>query len=600
MAFVPNPGNPQTVPIRPLTKGMITEIASNTLPAGAFIDLENYIPTSKGIKKRSGYRDTLKTVLYPPVKDAVILWTAAGAKTTIIIDSKFIYTWNTTGLTPQYSTYATGNVASVTATAIVGSGTLWNTAASNVKVGDIIYIENVSGTADITATITAIADNTHLTIDANSAGNGSGSFTYEIRRAFKTDYDNFVISTGKSGLIFFTDGTRTPFSFDGTTYQPYSASITEVSEVLLYFSDRLWAGKVEASGSDYRSRLIWTSTTDTSDFTPSAADLSLDLPYMPGRIRRLLGLGDNLIAYFDDSIWFGRRTNIAGNALPYYFTRIETITNVGIVGQKAVCQYSNGHFFVGNNDVYYLTSDMNIQPLDSPIKSDLLSNYDNLYGTIVVHDNLNKCIKIGIQGNSGSIEKIWNFYYRTNAWSYESVSFSAIANTELNMFLTIDDLPTYAATIDGLGDVWPSINQIGAGQPGYTMLTGQGDRVLLLEQDSTADYGAGIAATFETPDYDFDELDKLKTFTRFSLKINNYAISDIIFEIYGSTNRGRTYTYLGRLTISANGDENFIDFKITGSTCRFRVTNSTEVIPFEVIEYSIKVIGRGVDILGGE
>ena len=45
----------QNQPIRPLNKGMVTNLPSQALPSGAFLDIGNFNVTENGLKARGGF-----------------------------------------------------------------------------------------------------------------------------------------------------------------------------------------------------------------------------------------------------------------------------------------------------------------------------------------------------------------------------------------------------------------------------------------------------------------------------------------------------------------------------------------------------------------
>ena len=104
-----------------------------------------------------------------------------------------------------------------------------------------------------------------------------------------------------------------------------------------------------------------------------------------------------------------------------------------------------------------------------------------------------------------------------------------------------------------------------------------------------------IEITVETGDLDFNQPDQVKSFLRLSVKIDRVLTSDTVFIISGSTDKGRNWKALGTLTIAAGDDENFVTFRLSGSTGRFRVKSSSEVNAYIISELVIGVRGVGLE-----
>lgn len=585
MPSAPVPRNPVNVSIRPLVKGMITDQPSDMLPMGAFLDIQNAYVKPQGLERRGGYVTYGTAVDYPPIQGMMSLWKTDGTLQTVIIDQKFMYTITSTGPTGVYDTYTTGTVAN-TAAAVTGVGTGWDSA--DVQAGDVIIFDP-AGTP-VEAIILSQANDTTITLTADPGTDHGGGTSYEIRRAFKAPVGNLVDWTiTNQNKIIFTDGVRTPRSYDGTTFGEYDSKITEIMDVIEYFADRLWGGRVVASSVNYRYRIIWTSTTDLTDFTPSAADLSLDLPYQSGRIRYLKGLGDYLVAYFEDTIYIGRRTNIGSNTLPFAFVKLQT-TNSGLVGIRAIDSWTDGHFFIGQDDVYFLSNQFALTPLKSPVRFDLLANKDSLWKAYVETDPRNELVKFGIPGSSGDLEKLWTFNYKTKAWSYDVFTSTMLTNQELVETTTWDGA---ASTWDSHTESW---NSHATGVGDIRFWTAQLGSLFYLDNTANQDPSSvPISMSFTTGDFDYDNPDKLKSHQRFNIRIKEAVSQDLIFVVQGSNDQGNTFKSLGSLIISSGDVEGYINFSITGAATRFKVTCGTVSVPYVITGLTLRVVGRGLE-----
>jgi hypothetical protein len=80
-----------------------------------------------------------------------------------------------------------------------------------------------------------------------------------------------------------------------------------------YHKDRVWEANTIESGNQYRQRIRWTYTGDLDNFVLGGW---LDLPYVQGSIKKLLPMGDFLVAYFDDAVFIGRPASFGTNLSP--------------------------------------------------------------------------------------------------------------------------------------------------------------------------------------------------------------------------------------------------------------------------------------------
>jgi hypothetical protein len=656
------PGRPQAsraseVSIRPLDKGIITALPSTQLPDGALLDAQNCYIRQEGILKRGGVVEYATSLVdYPPIVDIIVLEKTDGTQSTVVVDQKFVYELSSGSATGKYYTYTTGTFTSIVAGVVTGSGTLWNTAASDVAVDDVFVSENIttgtaqagalgsitlaagaSGTDDIynrmyvdltggtgsgqrriitdydgttkvatvdtnwgttpdnTSTyaiyieddIGTITNDTSITLDDTAIALGAGSYNYSIRRAFNPAANNIIDWTIVSNKIVFTDGIRTLRSWDGTTYTEYSSSIDEIVDVVEYHADRLWGGRqTNTAGGDDRHRIIWTTVLDLTDWPA----LFLSLPYTQGRLRRIRSMGDFLAVFMEDAVWILRPTN-RGDSLPLAPVRVES-GDVGIVGPRAVAQWVDGLFFVGQDDVYYLSASAALQPLNSPVRDDILANRDNLWETYAVTDPVSESILFGIPGSTGQIEKIWAFNLKSKAWSYHPILADCLSRMQINETVAWNDAVGTWNT-----NTYGSWNSIGAPVTDKRVYFGLEDDLRYISRSEDTDpSSASINFVMETPDYDFKVPDRDKTFLRFGFRLSSPSSSTQTFMVEVSVDGGATYKNVGNVNIDTDKSEAYVDFRATGSIGRFRVSSVASLEQFTVSEYSLRVVGRGYEI----
>jgi hypothetical protein len=125
------------------------------------------------------------------------------------------------------------------------------------------------------------------------------------------------------------------------------------------------------------------------------------------------------------------------------------------------------------------------------------------------------------------------------------------------------------------------------------------DASLYIFEDATQDAGSiNISAEFTTPDFDMGLPDTRKTWYRFGLKLEEPATTALDFAVYGSVNKGVTWKLLTsnkQLTIDADEDEGFVNFRLTGSLCRFKLVCSTATRSYTISEYTFRYKARGTE-----
>ena len=120
-------------------------------------------------------------------------------------------------------------------------------------------------------------------------------------------------------------------------------------------------------------------------------------------------------------------------------------------------------------------------------------------------------------------------------------------------------------------------------------------KILSEEEDQDEDT-SNITAILETGDMDYNKPNLIKTAIRLSLKIDTFFSTDVTFQVEGSKNRGNSWESLEDLVVEAGYDEGHIDFKLTGSTHRFRLTTSSQVTSFTITEIMIRIVPKGQEV----
>lgn len=418
-----------------------------------------------------------------------------------------------------------------------------------------------------------------------------GGIDYEIRRRFNVNSKYLLDWTTVDNVLLIADHTRPLYSYTGAVLSIYDSDLIYIPGCVTFFKDRLWIGNIIESGVYYRYRIRWSSPTDHTSF--DAADY-LDLPYTVGMLKRLVPMGQVLVAYFADAIYIGRKSNLVD--LPYAFYGIET-GGIGLIGARAVTTALNGHFFVGADDVYYLSIN-GLKKLECPVADPMITECANPDWIYVVADPNNERIILGFPEGTGYISKVWMYSYRTKQWSYEDVTATCLSNPLLDLGLTWDDLSGVISQDDwdvGMADfsTWDSIGEDAiASRRIYKTENGY---VYQLSDDGGDDAGVNVTGTFETGDMDFDLPDDDKSYYQFRLKLAERPPVNLTFTVTYSLDGGYTWSAGANIIITTEIREEKIDFIATGSHIRFRVTESGGV-RYTVIALGIRLTKRGTEV----
>ena len=592
--------NPVNVPFRPLRGGMRPDLPPTSLDPTQVLSAQGVIAHTTGLRRTPGAVAEFNGAQapYPPVLGYSTFFELDGTEVYVVWDSKFLYAASGSGFTGVYSSYSVGT-AKTSGTLLVATATAaFTSAASDLKVGDIVAVGagaslEMIAVAGLTSTnVITLASTPTLTHLAGSA--------YAVRRSFAASAPEYVDAVEVDNKIVMTDRVRPLQAYNGANFGVYDASLTFFAGCVAYHADRLWAGRITDDLGVHNQRVMWSSILDRTDFGIVGVEQFVDRPYAPGALLRLVPLGPYLVAYYEDAIDFGRPTQIAGDDLPISFAdRLQT-GGIGLIGPRAITPWLDGHFFVGQDDIYYLGLSGGFERIGLPVIERTIRRCLFPGSIWVVPDVTRNRIVFGFPESTPDITKLWSFNYLTKAWSFEDAQISSMGAI-WGLGGTISALDALSGTISGLDSISGSIAGLGNSIPTKELIIGDPSGYVWRTSDDVAldKDGNPIRVVLETGDFDFNEPDKVKSGYRVSLKIDRTLSDDVAFVVEGSTNEGVSWTTLGMLTISAGRDEAYVNFALTGSTLRFRFTSVSEVPTYVVLEYVVRLRGRGLQAHSG-
>ena len=431
--------------------------------------------------------------------------------------------------------------------------------------GDVIVLDaDGSGNGPEELVIESVGGATSLVVETAPTSSHAAGTDYEIRKAFGADNPYQVDWVVADNKVIFVDSVRYPTAFDGSTYDVYNASYTDVPTAVGYFLDRVWFARIVGSGADHRQRLVWSKTTDRTDFSEG---YFVDIPYVRGYIQRLMPLGPFLVAYFTDSIWIGRRSNVPGNALPLSFDQALSRV-IGLIGPRALCAWQDVHYIVGQDNIYANTN-RGLIAIGTPVVQQTIRECSMPYNIYATPDPDNDRIVFGFP-KDGDIAELWYFDYKAKAWSYDELSCTMVQNANVGSSLTWDllnsgdystgtvDGTAAGTTVTGTGTDFAS--NASAGDTIFIDEDGDGEYEQWYEIDSVTDAThleivGTLSASFSGADYyivaaenAWDALD------------NTYPTWDSMGQESGAVSyffvgrAGRLFTFSEEATTDYNGD----------------------------------------------
>jgi len=626
------PASPRNITIRPLDKGVVNNVSPGMVPKGGFLEIKDLQVSPSGLEQRASFNTAVggtQFVQFPPIVGFQEFWSTAGVKRTLIQDRKFFYEVEKSGQeyvadkmasTVQTDTSPAGSSVTVASTqpkTISGDSTNFST--TDVKPGDVIYVEFSAGTQG--RIIENISNDTTMTVTEGfaSAETGAGYIIQEgLYSGGLTNLDLYGTTSQVGDVVFpdavsvpgkviVTDGSRIPRVFDGGTWEAFTTQ--EIVPVCVgYFRDRLFFGQMLGSDANYyRQRIRWSEAGTFNDL-PTAN--YIDLPYQSGAVWRIVPFAQALVAFFDDAVYIGRATS--SSSLPIYFEKIET-GGVGLVGMRAIATWMDSIFFTGQDDIYMVTAE-EVKPVGTKaVKRSLRKLGDNQKGRIMGYRNTHEG-KIGFaipseaqleEGqtlNNQDLNVLWELDIASGAWSKLTFNGDSIGFIQEGAFSTAIEIDDFSGEV--YDDYTMRIDNLTSLGGKKRLYFDKGQGVLsyfdLENEYQGKDYGTAlIGSGFITGDIDLDNPDMKKLWNRIGMKLNQQLPSDghLSFDMWVSIDRGQNWKKAGVLKIVGGKDEGKLNFRIVGSQLRVKATLRENTYGrFEIGEITLRAKPRGGEL----
>jgi hypothetical protein len=281
---------------------------------------------------------------------------------------------------------------------------------------------------------------------------------------------------------------------------------------------------------------------------------------------------------------------------------------------KAVTTYFDGQVFQGYDNVYFISSDVQITPLGDAIVEELRSRSQAGQMSNISIDTVRSRIILATSNTPDVLECVFFYNYRAKAWSInDSLNFIA------PVYQLVGDYLTYAEVDESYLFVGSPISEMtyrdfSSGKFSKMFYVYMNGYLMKYVEDRGLNsfITGGVTVPSQnpceliTPDFDFDDPDTDKTSLRISLKISDDSetvrTENICFMVDGSRDRGYTWKHLGRMRILPGRDEDALNFRLSGSTLRFRMRQgydsdgtSTDVNPFTISEIVLRLRERSIE-----
>jgi hypothetical protein len=589
---------------------------------GAFYDLKNVIVTPSGLLRRPGFDETVDSEFFEfsaedgRMVGAVALWAYTGQQRTFIITDQLIYSFDLSGFDLSDDSFPFGPSDMASSDGIVFTSASANILPSQTNgiepaaPGDMVLVADVSGASPVilgSSKIASVDSATQFTLESAIPGFPFSSPSPHIAVIYRglrtrplkrlpdwtTAYGALYIVSEGTFLLESDLAGPSPRFLPLTSGDALVAGEPMAAGAIGFFNERVWYGNVreydtvEGEYIQFRQRLRYSVAGNPKNIADTAF---IDLDYTPGAIQRILPLGNLLAVYLEDAIYLGRPNNIQG--LPLTFDRVQT-GSVGLVGQRAIISFQDGHFFVGPDNIYY-HSTRGLEPIGTPVLEQTIRQCQHPWRIIATIDTRNNRVLFGFPEANEFITRVWSFNYLTNGWSYEEYGAGntwSIDNTYLDLTVTIDSLTT--GTINTMPTNYgPTIDSLGGGQIfSDALIRERGNRIDISDRSLSEDVDQQIESRITSIDHDLDAPDMQKRWSRLAVKLefrNDIPFTaPLDFNVEISHNRGVTWKNVGTMRIKAGMDEGHVDFRSVGPHLRFRISSSASVPVYWLSEYTL-------------
>lgn len=608
------PDSPQTVVLKPLTKGM--DLSDDDQNSTSFRRISGADVSALGIKRHGVWKNVYSSaldLLLPDEKFQRIaqLILTDGDTATVVVTNKALYYFDaTTGfrIVPWKQLF---NVISTTEHTVVVAGdvgTLYDiTAGDYLVIPSLLSPDGINYPDTPGALITSVVydGSTNTTITVTESISAVPSSNVKIVKPFQaSDYTVVDFACG-GGNMYLVDGVSTMiWKFDGLVLDEHVINETGTATPIIsgavaiaYFKERLYFANVIDGSGGSATRIRWTNVLGTSGTAWNEMDASnyQDLETAVSPLMALKSTEDYLMAFTTSDVYYSRQTSL--DSLPYAFYRAET-GSVGAVGPLAITTVMNAVMFVGTDDVYVFTYNEDdgpsIKRLATLVSDEMLVSQATLRKTLCITDVDNSRVVVAIPDDNEQYPVLWLFNMKTNAWSVdESATFQAVTSSIItNQWRFSDFAPTPTILFN---------------DPLYATRTFISFRVLPSKPQLAVFTSSNFMQTYDplgkgatawsliTKSLDFNDPTNRKVFTQAIVRADDLLALDggVSITLSVRLDESATWRVLGTFLLTETQNEDILSFRATCRRAQFKFESTSNVSPWYLKYIALRVKSRG-------
>lgn len=650
------PSRPQTISMRPLSKGIVANASPNQVPMGAGREVFNLYPRADGLYRRDGFQPLITKkgtqldlgqlpmayvgipTVDETIQDIVPFFDSTGAYRLVAITNKRLYHCTGNGLWTVVPYGAVSYIVTSTdATHLVCAAANFDTSVVSPFLGDRVIAGDLisckySGVSYELPVVAVSGGSLQIASHPGSAGTMPDGNVITIVREFQlttpylVDYtymtDRMVIVDGSNRGVWTYDGdTLIDLKVHGLLSDPDQVYL-HGAQTCLFFNGLLFLGKTVESDIDGLHSIRFSSATDISEFSQTNY-IRFNRESSP--VLKLSAVEDVPIVYLEAAIYAGFPSDLTG--LPYQFDKVES-GNISACGMRAMCPSIGGQVFISYNNIYLLAptkTGVRQQPEVQPIGNLIAAKSANLSlepsRSRAYFDPEREALVFTFCTKSGdatahTITSMMYYFTESKAWGEcEAPAMSAVNVMPYTDSLVWATVGAWLLTVGSHADQWD--NTALAQQQWYglrssptkmqTVFASKSGILYRLEPSADSDCfdgstKVGIKGVFESGEMDFDMIDTDKIFSWLTTRVSDVPTlprsGDLRFRIETSSKRG-VWHDRGKITIEAGTYEEDSSFRERGSLIAFRCSFDDIQEPFRIDEFGMRIRLAGQQVTRG-
>lgn len=378
----------------------------------------------------------------------------------------------------------------------------------------------------------------------------------------------YLIATNGKDKIVWWQGTG-----NFTDFSPVGYDSLETCETLAIFYDHLVLGNVIVDGSRESQVIAWSDTADFDDFENGNTGTNI-LTDSLGPLVRLIGLGDRLVLYSEDSI--GMLNFVGGQVI---FGYDQYVRNTRLLNKRSIVDLGSFHVFANQENFMMFDGTRLARPIGNSVYTKYREEVDltKANRAFAFHDTPKRQVYfVAPTSVDDSAVGAYVFNYDVfdlsqSRWSHLRFSDNPLCMGyyERDETLTWDSPLLTGITWAEMTGVW---NEGSAREDFPVVAFGSGVKVYLADRTRKNDAGSAIEAWWDTKDYNAAEL--YKSLVGRWLEVECELKGDYV-EVEYSVDEGESYTQISTTTLTGSWRRYRFPIDVLDRTLRVRFKNDT-------------------------